>query len=98
VSVLAYLLWKTLEQWQQRAGLNHSPRTILDELWTIHSTDVVLPTTDEREIRLGCVVPPTRAQTPLARPARAGFATPIADDLAALGSSPRVVPTFYATP
>jgi len=62
VCFLAYVLWKTLEQWQQRAGLGHSPRTILDELRTIHSTDIVLPTTDEREVRLRCVVRPTRAQ------------------------------------
>lgn len=62
VCFLAYVLWKTLEQWQQRAGLGHSPRTILAELRTIQSTDVVLPTTDEREVRLRCVVRPNRAQ------------------------------------
>jgi hypothetical protein len=62
VCFLAYVLWKTLEQWQQRAGLGHSPRTILEELQTIHSTDIVLPTTDDREVRLRCVVHPTRAQ------------------------------------
>src|SRR5439155_1065527 len=32
VCFLAYVLWKTLEQWQRRAGLGQSPRTILDEL------------------------------------------------------------------
>lgn len=62
VCFLAYVLWKPLEQWQQRAGLGHSPRTILEELRTIQSTDVVLPTTGEREVRLRCVVRPTRAQ------------------------------------
>ncbi|NGZ59611.1 MAG: IS1634 family transposase, partial [Nitrospira sp. LK265] len=65
VCCLAYVLWKTLEQWQQRAGLGHSPRTILEELRTIQSTDVVLPTTTEREVQLRCVVRPTRAQTML---------------------------------
>lgn len=65
VCFLAYVLWKTLEQWQQRAGLGHSPRTILDELQTMHSTAIVLPTTDEREVRLRCVVRPTRAQARL---------------------------------
>src|SRR3989441_339223 len=30
VCFLAYVLWKTLEQWQQRAGLGQSPRTILE--------------------------------------------------------------------
>jgi len=26
--LLAYVLWKTLEQWQSRAGLGNSPRTV----------------------------------------------------------------------
>ncbi len=43
VCFLAYVLWKTLEQWQSRAGLGNSPRTILDELGRIQSADVVLP-------------------------------------------------------
>jgi transposase len=62
VCFLAYVLWKTLEQWQQRAGLGHSPRPILEELRRIQSTDVVLPTADGRELRLRCVVRPDRAQ------------------------------------
>ncbi len=32
VCFLAYVLWKTLEQWQARASLGNRPRTILDEL------------------------------------------------------------------
>ena len=40
VCFLAYVLWKTLEQWQQRAGLGNSPRTILEEIGRIQSTDV----------------------------------------------------------
>ena len=35
---LAYVLWKTLEQWQSRAGLGNSPRTLLQELAAITST------------------------------------------------------------
>lgn len=62
VCFLAYVLWKTLEQWQQRVGLGHSPRTILEELRTIQSTDVVLPRMDGGEVRLRCVVRPDRAQ------------------------------------
>jgi transposase len=64
VCFLAYVLWKTLEQWQQRAGLGNSPRTILEELGRIHSTDVVLPLADDsrRELRIRCVVRPDRAQ------------------------------------
>jgi hypothetical protein len=65
VCFLAYVLWKTLEQWQQRAGLGRSPRTILDELRRIQSTDVVLPTQDGRELRLRCVVRPDAAQAAL---------------------------------
>lgn len=58
VCFLAYVLWKTLETWQGRAGLGHSPRTILEELRAIQSADVVLPTVDGRELRLRCVVRP----------------------------------------
>jgi transposase len=64
VCFLAYVLWKTLEQWQARAGLGNSPRTILDELNRIQSTDVVLPLAEEagREVRIRCVVRPEPAQ------------------------------------
>ena len=65
VCFLAYVLWKTLEQWQARADLGHSPRTILDELRRIQSTDVVLPTQDGRALRLRCVVRPDSAQAAL---------------------------------
>ena len=67
VCFLAYVLWKTLEQWQSRAGLGDSPRTILQELARIQSTDVVLPLTEPagRELRLRCVVRPDRAQAGL---------------------------------
>ena len=65
VCFLAYVLWKTLEQWQRRAGLGQSPRTILDELKRIQSTDVVLPTEAGRELRLRCVVRPDAAQAAL---------------------------------
>jgi len=65
VCFLAYVLWKTLEQWQRRAGLGQSPRTIFDELRRIQSTDVVLPTEDGRELRLRCIVRPDAAQATL---------------------------------
>jgi transposase len=61
VCFLAYVLWKTLETWQSRAGLGRSPRTIFEELRAIHSTDVVLPIIDGRELRLRCVVRPEPA-------------------------------------
>jgi transposase len=62
VCFLAYVLWKTLEQWQIGAGLGHHPRKILDEVQRIQSADVVLPIADGREIRLRCVVQPDRDQ------------------------------------
>jgi transposase len=67
VCFLAYVLWKTLEQWQSRAGLGNAPRTILQELGAVHSTDVILPTATQpqRELRLRCVVRPDRAQAAL---------------------------------
>jgi transposase len=67
VCFLAYVLWKTLEQWQRRAGLGHSPRTILEEIGRIQSTDVVLPLADDptRELRIRCVVRPDPAQAML---------------------------------
>ena len=67
VCFLAYVMWKTLEQWQKRAGLGNSPRTILDELGTIQSADIVLPiaTNPETELRLRCVVRPDRSQAAL---------------------------------
>ena len=62
VCFLAYVLYKTLEQWGQRAGLGKSPRTLLEEFARIQSTDVVLPTLTGRELRLRCVVQPDQAQ------------------------------------
>ena len=47
VCLLAYVLWKTIEQWQKQAGLGNSPRTILDELARWHSADIVLPTAQD---------------------------------------------------
>ena len=65
VCFLGYVLWKTLEPWQKRAGLGHSPRTVLEELGRIQSSDVVLPLADGsgRELRIRCVVRPDKAQS-----------------------------------
>jgi transposase len=67
VCFLAYVLWKTLEQWQRRAGLGSSPRPILEELAHVQCTDVVLPLAEDpqREIRLRCVTRPSREQAAL---------------------------------
>jgi transposase len=65
VCFLAFMLWKSLEMWQQRAGLGNSPRTILEELTRIQSHDVVLPTATHGVIRLRCVTQPDPAQAAL---------------------------------
>ena len=65
VCFLAFVLWKTLEMWQSRAGLGNSPRTILEELARIQSHDVVLPTATLGQVRLRCVTQPDVAQAAL---------------------------------
>lgn len=65
VCFLAFVMWKCLEMWQQRAGLGNSPRTILEELSRIQSHDVVLPTATHGDIRLRCVTQPDAAQAAL---------------------------------
>ena len=65
VCFLAFVLWKSLEMWQQRAGLGNSPRTIVEELARIQSHDVVLPTTTHGQVRLQCVAQPDSAQAAL---------------------------------
>jgi len=63
VCFLAYVLRKTLEGWSKRAGLGSSPTTLLEEFARIQSTDVTMPTTDGRTVRLRCIVRPDKAQT-----------------------------------
>ena len=65
VCFLAFVLWKSLEMWQSRAGLGNSPRTVLEELARIQSNDVVLPTASHGQIRLRCVTQPDAAQAAL---------------------------------
>ena len=60
VCFIAYVMWKTLEQWSQRAGLGESVRKLLDEFHAIQSADVVLPATDGRELRLRCLTQPEK--------------------------------------
>ena len=65
VCFLAFVLWKTLELWQERAGLGNSPRTLLEELARIQAHDVILPTHTHGEMRLRCVTQPDPAQAAL---------------------------------
>jgi transposase len=62
VCFLAYVLWKTLAQLCQRAGLGHEPRQVLEELSKIALIDVVLPTRTGIEIRKRCISQPTEHQ------------------------------------
>jgi len=75
VCFLAFVLWKCLEMWQQRAGLGNSPRTVLEELARIQSHDVVLPTATHGQMRLRCVTQPDPAQSALLD--RLGIVLPI---------------------
>ena len=88
---LAYVLWKTLQQWQSRAGLGHSPRTILTEFSRIQAADIVLPLADgsKRELRLRCVVRPDREQQLLLQ--RLGLTLP--ERLRPPAGTPNVVAT-----
>jgi transposase len=62
VCFLAYVLWRTLGQMCRSAGLGDEPRKVLDELSTIQTVDVVLPTRCGQEIRKRCVTRPTEHQ------------------------------------
>lgn len=60
VAFLAYAAWKTIQKWSERAGLGSSVPTLLESLRSIQVTDVILPTTAGREIRLCCVSTPNK--------------------------------------
>jgi transposase len=62
VCFLAYVLRKALEGWSCKAGLGNSVTALLEEFARIQSTDVVVPTTDGRVVRMRCVVRPEPAQ------------------------------------
>jgi len=62
VCFLAYVLWKSLSQRRQRAGLGHEPRRVFEELGQIRLVDVVPPTRQGTEIRRRCVTRPTDHQ------------------------------------
>ena len=63
VCFLAYVLWKTLGQRCQAAGLGHEPRRVFAEMSKIKVVDVVLPTRAGVEIRKRCVTRPTHHQS-----------------------------------
>ena len=62
VAFLGYALWVTLKHLLQRRGTGLTPARALARLATLQSADIVLPTTDGREIRLRRVTQPTPDQ------------------------------------
>jgi len=60
VCFLAYAMWKTLSEWQKRANLGSSPRTLIEEMARIQIVDVVLPLENGRDMRLRCVMKPEK--------------------------------------
>jgi transposase len=65
VAFLGYALWVTLKHLLQRKDSSLSPAQALALLSTLQSADIVLPTTDGREIRLRRVATPDPKQQQL---------------------------------
>jgi transposase len=65
VAFLGYALWVTLKHLLIRKGSSLSPAKALGLLSTLVSADIVLPTTDGREIRLRRVTTPSAEQKQL---------------------------------
>jgi transposase len=62
IAFLGYALWVTLKHQLRRCGSGLSPSQALAQLATLQSADIVLPTTDGREIRLRRIAQPTPEQ------------------------------------
>lgn len=62
VAFLGYALWVTLKHLLHRCGTGLTPVRALALLATLQSADIILPTTDGREIRLRRVTQPTPEQ------------------------------------
>jgi transposase len=65
VAFLGYALWVTLKHLLQRQQSLLTPARVLALLSTVQSADIVLPTTDGREIRLRRVTTPSPEQSAL---------------------------------
>ncbi len=65
VAFLGYALWVTLKHLLRHRGTGLTPAQALAHLATLQSADIVLPTTDGREIRLRRVTQPTPEQQQL---------------------------------
>jgi transposase len=58
VCFLALVMWRTLQQWMEGAGLGTAPRKLLEEMAEVRSLDVMLPTGNGTELRLRTVSKP----------------------------------------
>jgi len=65
VAFLGYALWITLKHLLRAKDINLSPVAALAKLATLQSADIVLPTTDKREIRLRRITTPDVQQKEL---------------------------------
>jgi transposase len=65
VAFLGYAMWVTLKHLLLRQGSNLSPARALELLSRLHSADIILPTTESREIRLRRITTPTAEQQSL---------------------------------
>jgi transposase len=65
VAFLGYALWVTLKHLLRAKEVKLSPATALAKLATLQSGDIVLPTTDKREIRLRRITTPDSEQKSL---------------------------------
>jgi hypothetical protein len=67
VCFIAYAMWKTLGGWMKASGLGDAPRPLMQELSTIQSADVMLPTrqtdgSDGATLVIRCVTRPDEHQ------------------------------------
>ena len=67
VCFIAYAMWKTLGGWMSAGGLGDAPRPLVEELSTIKSADVMLPTrqsdgSDGTTLVIRCVTRPDEHQ------------------------------------
>jgi len=67
VAFLGYALWVTLKHLLRRKQSLLTPARVLSLLASVQSADIILPTTDGREIRLRRVTTPTPEQNELLR-------------------------------
>ena len=74
LAFLGYALWVTLKHLLRAKHIDLSPAKVLSQLSTLQSADIVLPTTDRRQIRLRRVTTPNPQQKELL--ARLGMELP----------------------